>query len=933
MGEAGLSTDASGVFAPRPGPLQSMFDGMSGHSGGDLAVGLYEMADPTAIPGQEPVTNAQSGLVSTLWQVEKELEALREALQAVHPALASAPSAGLVSALGMEPRQSPEFLLGLCEACVTAAAVATTPAGAAGGGTAQVPPGAVAALLRLQVAAGHGDRAETSLARAHEAGMLLQMRHYEPVLRLRATRRHLREALALLRAMQARGITANADVSDEAYALVVRCVALSLEAGGGAEEAPGGDNADETHMSLQEAQESVAQSVDDTGAAVLTAAEAERVAAAVLGEAQRELSHPGRELLGEVERLFSLPAMRARGWQLARSEIGHDGRCAASGLTLARRQLRGGQLFDAATLIRQVIVEHEAAQATKLAGRIGRGGGGGTKRGGGQAPASVLSTLDRHIAAHGPFDLVVDGANLGLFRRSVPGGYLSYGQLDAIVQHCTSAGLRPLVVLHHRWMRPDDLVPDMGRHEEQRTAARARQEGREEMVGVLGRWRRDCPEALFVVPRGNDDVYWMYAAMQSQRLKLRAAADPEGLGAGGRQRSQRLAAVLREVQDADAAGKAADEAAAAAAAEEEAAAVSAPSSAVIEALALRRTVWLVTNDLMRDHKGELMGWHSFGAWRSGVVKALMDRSPRWYAAGAAEFDGLVQRMQADLPEAAAAAAGADARDGEDDAEPDGGERGAFTALSLQRAARAFMRRRIAGDAPGAAHIQPAAAHTADGESVRAVVPHGSAVDRSASVFAPLGRGDSVEPELGPAAAPAGGGAEGGPEAVPARAVTHARQITAGHAQLAVDQSRRRLWFVLPHAYQLRFHRPETATPAFFFPGFGKAVDEAGGVPDVPDAATRARRAEAEQEVSLDTAFETVVRAAPSVPLWQVAAETPAEPVRGRGEWRERGGRVSGMGPLRWQEDRLEHADTRLVMPPLRQWYVLFKQPSEASERV
>jgi len=907
MAEAGLAEDATGVFAPRPAALQALFDAMPPHraAGEPAEDGLFEQEDASAESSPDLVPRSALGAVSTLWQVDREVARLRAALAHVDPAV-GAGDADLASALGAGPDTVAELLLGISEACVTAAAVATTPEGDAAA-TAQVPPGAVAALLRLQVAAGHGDRAEASLARAHDAGMLLQMRHYEPVLRLRASQRRLREVLGLLGAMHERGVTSNADVCDEAYGLAFRCVALALEAGqeaaagGGAEDGTAAavvvSSAEAGAMTLAEAAEAVASSVDGDGRARISAAQAEAVATSLLAHAEREVSHPGPVLLAEVEALFSREAMRGLGWRLARSEIGPDGRCSASGRRLSRRMLSGAPLFDAVSLIRQVIVEHEGAQAAKLAARSDhtarRGGRGGAKGRQGADPGaqparprtpprSVLSALDAHIARHGPFDLIVDGANVGLFRRAVPGGYLSYNQLDALVQHAQASGLRTLVVLHSRWMRPTDLVPDTGHTprggEREAVNRAAREQGREEMVSVLGRWRRDCPECLFVVPRGNDDVYWMYAAMQSQRLKLRGvgADDPSAEAANVRR------AVVDEVVTEEADGRRADEAAAAAAATRGAEGPDGEGSA---ALVPRDTVWLATNDFMRDHKGELLQGadrDGFGEWRAGIVKVLVDRNPRWYAAGSAAFDAELAGATG-APHGGADAAGADGR--------------------ARRAADAYAKRvdKTRADA-GAAAAEPSAPPTSSGDAAEGWTAGGAAAAPAGGLAAALGGGGARNKQRRGFAAPVADVAS----------VDQARQIVPEHGAGALDQLRRGVWFVLPHPFSMRFHSPDPSRSAFFFPGFDKAVDDAGGVPDVPDAPPPAPGAPAEAVLSLDAQFETAVRRSRFLPLSDLTG---------------REGKVPG-APLRWSEDRPEKAHTRAVLPPDRPWFVLYRESAD-----
>lgn len=54
-----------------------------------------------------------------------------------------------------------------------------------------------------------------------------------------------------------------------------------------------------------------------------------------------------------------------------------------------------------------------------------------------------------------PYDVIIDGANVGFNNQNHEGGHFQYQQIDAVVQHFQSAGQRALLVLHPKWLRED----------------------------------------------------------------------------------------------------------------------------------------------------------------------------------------------------------------------------------------------------------------------------------------------------------------------------------------------------------------------------------------------------------------------------------------------------------------------------------------------
>eukprot|EP00927_Polykrikos_kofoidii_P040184 TRINITY_DN34396_c0_g1_i1.p1 TRINITY_DN34396_c0_g1~~TRINITY_DN34396_c0_g1_i1.p1 ORF type:complete len:641 (-),score=100.06 TRINITY_DN34396_c0_g1_i1:80-2002(-) len=60
---------------------------------------------------------------------------------------------------------------------------------------------------------------------------------------------------------------------------------------------------------------------------------------------------------------------------------------------------------------------------------------------------------------HGDFDVMVDGANVGRYHTNYAGAIFSHAQIDTVMEELHSQGLRPLLVLHGKWVSPDtDLI-------------------------------------------------------------------------------------------------------------------------------------------------------------------------------------------------------------------------------------------------------------------------------------------------------------------------------------------------------------------------------------------------------------------------------------------------------------------------------------------
>jgi ribonuclease P protein 3 len=100
---------------------------------------------------------------------------------------------------------------------------------------------------------------------------------------------------------------------------------------------------------------------------------------------------------------------------------------------------------------------------------------------------------------HGPFDVVVDGANVGFYKQNFAHAprHVDYDQIDWIVRHWQRLGKKVLLCLHERHFSPT-LMPSQYKKLQQKWEAE----------GVL-----------FQTPKGmNDDWFWLHAALTYKTL-------------------------------------------------------------------------------------------------------------------------------------------------------------------------------------------------------------------------------------------------------------------------------------------------------------------------------------------------------------------------------------------------------------------------------
>lgn len=155
----------------------------------------------------------------------------------------------------------------------------------------------------------------------------------------------------------------------------------------------------------------------------------------------------------------------------------------------------------------------------------------------------------RWLSKRPPFDVVVDGANVGFNNQNREGGQFQYGQIDAVVNCLREAGRRVLLVLHAKWLREDadlSVVKRKKRKLEQiskdtpsvlpeDSSEDGESDGfyphdpvtdaeREAAPGTPLSWVRSWKESgiLVRVPEKEcDDWYWLFAALSSARRGAR----------------------------------------------------------------------------------------------------------------------------------------------------------------------------------------------------------------------------------------------------------------------------------------------------------------------------------------------------------------------------------------------------------------------------
>mmetsp|Transcript_28462 Transcript_28462/g.65987 ORF Transcript_28462/g.65987 Transcript_28462/m.65987 type:complete len:557 (+) Transcript_28462:36-1706(+) len=249
-------------------------------------------------------------------------------------------------------------------------------------------------------------------------------------------------------------------------------------------------------------------------------------------------------LIEEIGRVFGVEGIQAlraadppesagreeggRCWHVGWTSLSEDGRCVLSGHSLQALDI---SREEEALLERMVI--KLAVDGVKNSGKRFR-------------------RFKKWLEEQPPFDIVIDGANVGFNNQNREGGLFQYSQIDAVIQKLRETGNRVLLVLHPKWLRADadrtvtkrkkrkldqiNLESGLGSSEESpedhedgepeiqypfdpiTEAERAAPSGTP--LSFIRQWKES--ECLVRVPAKDcDDWYWLFAALSSSRRGAR----------------------------------------------------------------------------------------------------------------------------------------------------------------------------------------------------------------------------------------------------------------------------------------------------------------------------------------------------------------------------------------------------------------------------
>ncbi|QDZ19194.1 proteinaceous RNase P [Chloropicon primus] len=162
---------------------------------------------------------------------------------------------------------------------------------------------------------------------------------------------------------------------------------------------------------------------------------------------------------------------------VTRGLVSAEGVCQESGLQVQRLDLKEGEMKTLAEKIRGLALKREAKGDW------------------------AFQNFSQYLQRHGPFDMIIDGANVGFFGQSKK-GIFTFAQVEAMVAKVKEMwpDKKPLVILHRK--RIQQFTWRNNENEEIVENMKSRKE-------------------LFSTPAGsNDDWYWIYAAVLSGQKGL-----------------------------------------------------------------------------------------------------------------------------------------------------------------------------------------------------------------------------------------------------------------------------------------------------------------------------------------------------------------------------------------------------------------------------
>ncbi|CAN6243897.1 unnamed protein product [Urochloa humidicola] len=158
-------------------------------------------------------------------------------------------------------------------------------------------------------------------------------------------------------------------------------------------------------------------------------------------------------------------------WTITRSNINKNGVCLACGGKLTIVDLDPKETEDFATFVAKLAIKRERS--------------------------SNFEKFQKWLERHGPFEAVMDAANVGLFSHK----HLSLSKVNAVadaIRQRFASRKWPLIVLHNRHL----------------TGERIKKPTNHKLVE---KWRQE--NSIYATPNGsNDDWYWLYAAIRCKCL-------------------------------------------------------------------------------------------------------------------------------------------------------------------------------------------------------------------------------------------------------------------------------------------------------------------------------------------------------------------------------------------------------------------------------